>query len=64
MKWRVTAWITAPGDFPERLLTHTVVEATTLANAVRKAEHSLALQLDPFTVQATRIQPPVNKETP
>lgn len=61
-RWRVRAWVIAPGDFPSRDLKAVEVNADRIETAIAKAERSLAFQSDATVVSAERINPPAGKE--
>lgn len=64
--WRIQAWTTAPGDFPQQALSDGWFHATTINHAIDKAtEYWLRSHGDVAVVSARRhpLRPPWLKET-
>lgn len=64
MRWRVTAWVQAPGDFPTLTKKSVVVPADTITHAIARAENTIQFQINPVVVSAVRITPPPGQEHP
>lgn len=62
--WQVSAWVTAPGDFPQHSLRTIELQAETAAHAVIQGERRAAQGfVEPITVvRVVRTNPPVKKQ--